>query len=94
MQDTQPDAEFIPLLLWGSQATPQAIADSVYGTEYNKGMGLTKSAHLVAGWEHNFDYPIRRSLKPITNTSGMFRRNGSFLLLLSQWRYRIWSFMG
>jgi len=43
----------------GSQATPQAIADSVYGTEYNKGMGLTKSAHLVAGWEHNFDYPIR-----------------------------------
>ena len=43
----------------GSQATPQAIADDLYGTEYNKGMGLTKSAHMVAGWEHNFDYPIR-----------------------------------
>lgn len=43
----------------GSQATPQAIANGVYGTNYNKGMGLTKSAHLVAGWEHNFDYPIR-----------------------------------
>lgn len=43
----------------GSQATPQAIQDGVYGTNYNKGMGLTKSAHLVAGWEHNFDYPVR-----------------------------------
>ncbi|MGB1282063.1 MAG: carboxypeptidase-like regulatory domain-containing protein [Schleiferiaceae bacterium] len=47
----------------GSQATPQAIADGVYGTEYNKGMGLTKSAHLVAGWEHNFDYPVRIKLE-------------------------------
>ena len=47
----------------GSQATPQAIADSLYGTEYNKGMGLTKSAHLVAGWEHNFDYPVRIKLE-------------------------------
>lgn len=47
----------------GSQATPQAIADGVYGTNYNKGMGLTKSAHLVAGWEHNFDYPVRIKLE-------------------------------
>ena len=47
----------------GSQATPQAIADGLYGTEYNKGMGLTKSAHLVAGWEHNFDYPVRIKLE-------------------------------
>ena len=36
----------------GSQATPQAIADSVYGTEYNKGWNF-KKCHLVAGWEHN-----------------------------------------
>ena len=47
----------------GSQATPQAIADGLYGTEYNKGMGLTKSAHLVAGWEHNFEYPVRIKLE-------------------------------
>jgi len=47
----------------GSQATPQAIADGLYGTNYNKGMGLTKSAHVVAGWEHNFDYPIRIKLE-------------------------------
>ena len=26
-------------------------------------MGLTKSAHLVAGWEHNFDYPVRIKLE-------------------------------
>jgi hypothetical protein len=26
-------------------------------------MGLTKSAHAVAGWEHNFDYPVRLKLE-------------------------------
>ena len=42
----------------------QALDDStVLGTTYNKDMGLTKSAHAVAGWEHNFDYPIRLKLE-------------------------------
>ncbi|MCH1534416.1 MAG: TonB-dependent receptor, partial [Schleiferiaceae bacterium] len=42
----------------------QALDDStVLGTTYNKEMGLTKSAHAVAGWEHNFEYPIRLKLE-------------------------------
>jgi len=42
----------------------QAMDDStVLGTTYNKEMGLTKSAHAVAGWEHNFEYPIRLKLE-------------------------------
>ncbi|MEY2963309.1 MAG: hypothetical protein RL754_570 [Bacteroidota bacterium] len=47
----------------GSQATPGAIDQGLYGTTYNKDMGLTKSAHAVAGWEHNFDYPVRLKLE-------------------------------
>ena len=43
----------------GSKATPIAESQGLLGTEYNKGMGLTKSAHAVLGWEHNFDYPVR-----------------------------------
>ena len=33
------------------------------GTTYNMDMGLTKSAHAVAGWEHNFEYPVRIKLE-------------------------------
>lgn len=43
----------------GSKATPIAESQGLLGTEYNKDMGLTKSAHAVLGWEHNFDYPVR-----------------------------------
>jgi hypothetical protein len=79
----------------GSQATPQAIADGVYGTEYNKGMGLTKSAHLVAGWEHNFEYPVRIKLETYYQYLwDVPSRNGSVLLLFSEWRYWLWTSMG
>ena len=47
----------------GSKATPFAESQGLLGSTYNEDMGLTKSAHAVAGWEHNFDYPVRLKLE-------------------------------